>query len=122
MNQLETGKYLFINVISDKSDDIILMTSKKIMNYLQYDLFEINPKSHGEQLFSIQQNKIRFDFPVQDDIMVDIVAISGQAEIYWGNSPEKIFNLNGNGDRISLYSSNFRKNLIIKKRKIIIII
>ena len=117
LNQLETGKYLFINVISDKPDDIILMTSKKIMNYLQYDLFEINPKSYGEQLFSIQQNNIRFDFPVDDNIMVDIVAISGQGEIYWRDTPGKIFNLNRNGDRISLYSSNIRKNLIIKKKK-----
>ena len=117
LNQLETDKYLFINVISDKPDDIILMTSKKIMNYLQYDLFEINPKSYGEQLFSIQQNKIRFDFPVKYDIMVDIVAIYGQAEISWRNEPNKIFNLNGNGDKISLCSGKDRNQLIIIKKK-----
>ena len=120
--KLEKDKYFFINVISDRPDDIILMTSMKVYDYIIYDLFPIYPKSHGEQLFSVIDNQLRLAFPDNYGIMVDIIAIYGQAEIFWKNEPDKIFNLNGNGDIITLcYRELIKENkyiyqLVIKRK------
>ena len=123
LKQLEKDKYFFINVISNKPDDIILMTSMKVFDYISYGKFQIYPKSHGEELFSVKDNILNLAFPDNSGIMVDIVAIYGQAEIYWENAPDKIINLNGNGGKISLCSgkeltkkNNYINKLIIKNK------
>ena len=123
LKQLEKDKYFFINVISNKPDDIILMTSMKVFDDISYGKFPIYPKSHGEQLFSVKDNILNLAFPDTSGIMVDIVAIYGQAEIYWENAPDKIINLNGNGGKISLCSgkeltkkNNYINKLIIKNK------
>ena len=122
LEELEKDKYLFINAISDRPDIITLMTSMKVFDYTVYDIFPIYPKSYGEQLFSVLDNKLKLAFPDNYGIIVDIVAIYGQAEIFWSNEPDKIFNLNGNGDKITLYSRELIKEnkyisqLVIKRK------
>ena len=115
IKNLQKNQYPFISVISDKPDDIMIITSMPLFNYLSFDIFEFTPNSYGEQLLFFQNDELRLSFPVSDNIMVDITALEGQANIFWKNSPDKTFNLKGNGDKISLSNGKIKDNLIIKR-------
>ena len=112
-SSLIKGKYIFINIMSDKPDPIIILTSMPVYNYISYDLFEIYPNPTSEQLFSIPKEKLRLAFPGTNSVMVDIVAVNGQAEVRWKNDPEKVFVLKGFGDSLSLSSGKEIDQLII---------
>ena len=114
-NSLKKSKYIFINVMSDKPDPMMIVTSMPVYNYITYDLFEFNPNPTTEQLLAVPGEKLRLAFPGTNSIMVDIVSLNGHAEIYWKNDPEKIFILRGVGDRISLSSGKEIDQLVIHR-------
>ena len=106
------GKYLFINVVTDKPEPIMILSRMPIYNYFAFDLFEYSPNPTSEQLYFIS-GTIRFKFPENNDMIIDIITIKGQAELYWKKEQNKIFYLNGKDDRISLSSSSNNDYLVI---------
>ena len=114
-SSLKKGQYLFINVISNKIDPIMIVTSMPVYNYITYDLFEFYPNPNTEQLLSVPGEKLRLDFPGTEGIMVDIVTLTGHAEVSWKKDPEKVYVLRGFGDRISLSSGNKTDELVIRR-------
>ena len=112
-SNLKKGKYMFISIMSDKPDSIIILTSMPVYNYIAYDVVEIYPNPTSEKLLSIPQKKLRLAFPGTDSVMVEIVALNGLAEVKWKNDPETVFVLRGFGDSLSLSSGKEIDQLII---------
>jgi hypothetical protein len=116
VSKLEEEKYLYLSVITDKPEDLMIVTSMPVYNYFSYDLFEFNPNPNTEQLLSCPGDQLRLVFPGINSVMVNIITLNGHATVSWVNDPEAQFNLRGAGDRISLSSGKGLDKLIIKKR------
>jgi len=116
-DKLEENKYLFINVVTDEPEDVMIVTSMPVYNYLAYDLFEYNPNPYTEQLLSVPGEQLRLVFPGSESVMVNIITLNGQAEVSWKSDPTTVFNLRGADDRISLSSGKAIDELIIKKKE-----
>jgi len=116
VSKLEEEKYLYISVITDEPDDLMIVTSMPVYNYYSFDLFEFNPNPNTEQLLSCPGAQLRLVFPGINSVMVNIITLNGHATVSWKNDPETQFNLRGAGDRISLSSGKGLDQLIIKKR------
>ena len=114
-NFLTKGKYMFINVMTDKPDPIMIVTNMPVYNYITYDLFEFYPNPTTEQLLSVPGEKLRLSFPGEDSIMVNLVTLYGQAEVSWKSDPDRTFILRGVGDRLSL-SSGAKNDLLLIRR------
>ena len=114
-NRLIKGKYVFINVMTDRADPIMIITNMPIFNYVTYDLFEFYPNPTTEQLINVPGDILRLAFPGSNSIMVDIVTLYGHAEISWKSDPDTKFVLRGVGDRISLYSGKEIDELVVHR-------
>ena len=117
-DKLEENKYLFINVVTDEPEDVMIVTSMPVYNYLAYDLFEYNPNPYTEQLLSVPGEQLRLVFPGSESVMVNIITLNGHAEVSWKSDPTTVFNLRGADDRISLSSGKAIDELIIKKKTV----
>ena len=115
VNELEEQKYLFISVITDEAEEIMLVTSMPVYNYLAYDLFEFNPNPSTDQLLACPGEQLRLVFPGSNSVMVNINTLNGYAQLSWKNDPETVYNLRGFGDRISISSGKSLDQLIIRK-------
>ena len=110
--------YMLLNVITDKPDTIMLLTSFPIYNYLSYDLFEIYPNPTSEQLFSLSGERLRLRFHSYNGIIVNLKSINGGGKLFWKNDPEKIYYLKGRGDKLILYSGEKENVLFIQRLEI----
>ena len=111
---LEKGKYMYININTDKPDPLMIVTSMPIYNYIEFDDFnEFYPNPTTEQLLSVPGKSLRLQFPCTESVMVNIITLNGHAEISWKNDPYTVFVMRGKGDRINLSSGNKIDELII---------
>ena len=117
IKNLDTSKYLFINVISDSSEDIIFLPNMPLYNFISYGLFEFYPTPGKEQLLSVAGEKLRLKFATEKSILVNIVSLAGEAEVFWASDPDTFYGLRGRGDRLSLSSGEHSDNLVIRKKK-----
>ena len=111
---LEADKYLYINVMTDKPDPIMIVTSMPIYDYITFDLFEYFPNPNTEQLLSTTGEKLRLAFEGDKGISVNFVTLNGNAELSWEGDPKTVFSLRGRGDRISLSSGKKKDVLIVR--------
>ena len=116
VRKLDVKKYLFVNVITESSEDIIFIPSMPLCNFISYDMFEYYPTPGKEQLLSVALDKLRLQFATEKSILVNIVTLYGEAEVWWKNDPSTIFSLRGRGDRLTLSSGNEADQLIIQKK------
>ena len=114
-SDLLKDKYVFINIMTDKPEPIIIVTSMPIYNYISYDIKEFYPNPSTEQLLSVSGDRLRLSFPCTESITVNIVTLNGHAELSWKNDPNTVFVVRGTGDRISLSSGSNADQLIIRK-------
>ena len=114
ISKLEKGKYMYINVMTDKPDTIMILTSMPAYNYISFDYFEFYSNPNTEQLLFTQGKSLRLAFPGTDSIMVNIVTLNGHAELSWKNDPQTVFILKGRGDHIILSSGKNNDELIIR--------
>ena len=101
---LNTGKYIFISVVSDLPYDIMLVTSMPVFDHYGIDLYQFYPNPNTEQILAVNYRELNITFPGTDTLSVSIVTLDGNAQIYWQSDPAKIFDLRGEGDRITLLS------------------
>ncbi len=113
----EESYYLFVSVVADLEDDIMLLTSMPMFNKITEKKFEFYPNPSTEQLLSVQTDQLTLKFFTSSSIIVNFVTLGGEAEIKWANDDQNIFNLRGRGDRLSLTSGEKVNEIIITKRK-----
>ncbi len=109
--------YLYVNVISDKTDDIMIITSLPMYNGISQDDYEFYPNSNTEQLLSVTVDRLQLKFFTTSSLIVNIVTLGGEAEVTWKKDPNMVYNLRGRGDRLSLTSGTTLDQMVISKRK-----
>ena len=109
-------KYFFVNVITDKEDDIFILTSIPMYNVLNKDNYQFYPNPTSEQLLSVSVEKLKLKFFTTSSLIVNIVTLGGEAMVSWSDNPETVFNLRGVGDRIALTSGKISDEIVITKR------
>ena len=111
--------YLFMSVISNMLDDIIILTSIPQNYIIDYSSnFELYTNPFSEQLLSISGDNLKLNFISISSLILNIVVLNGEANIFWENYPNEIYNLRGSGDRLSLISDEkINKKLIINPIK-----
>ena len=112
------GKYFYINVISDKADDLFILTSMPVFNIDKNQNYIFYPNPSTEQLIYVPKDQIILQFFTSSSLIANIVTLDGEAEISWKSDSETIYNLRGSGDRLSLTSGTTLNELVIKKRQI----
>ena len=108
--------YFFVNVISDRSDNIMIITSLPMYNILNPQNYEFYPNPSSEQLLSVSVEKLKLKFFTTSSLIVNIVTLGGEAEVIWEKDPNTVYNLRGKGDRLSLTSGTNLNEIIITKR------
>ncbi|MBQ6284750.1 MAG: hypothetical protein IJK67_00360 [Bacilli bacterium] len=110
--------YFYVNVITDKEDDVFILTSMPMFNVISQSDIEFYPNPTTEQLLSVSEDKnLILKFFTSSSLIVNIVTLGGEAEVVWADDENKIFNLRGRGDRLSLTSGVTSDKIIIRKRK-----
>ena len=114
IKELPTDKYFFVNFYCNMPGDIILINSLPLFNLLDKSKSEIYPSAYTAQLFSLTEGALIIRFAGKESISATVEALTGEASLFWeqNNTP---FKLNGEGDRITLFSNNKQRNLIIFK-------
>ena len=115
ISPLDKKKYLFINVISDSPEDIMLLTNMPLYNYIAYDIFEFYPTPGNEQLLSVSGEQLRLRFATYRSILVNIESLWGEGEVWFSNQPDVVYSLRGRGDRLTI-SADWADTLIIHRR------
>ena len=110
--------YLFISVLTDKMDDLFILTSMPKYNIIDQNYFELYPNSIKEQLLSVSEGKkLNLKFFIESGIIVNIITLGGEAAIKWAHDPNNIYKLRGNGDRLTLTAGNNFDEIIIENTK-----
>lgn len=114
-----TRNYFFINVVSDKSDDIMVMNSMPLYNILNSNNYEFYPNPSTEQVLAISIDQLRLKF-TSFSLLINLETLDGEADITWENAEDTVYYLRGKGDRLILTSgseSDIKSNTIIIKRR-----
>lgn len=109
--------YLFVNVISDKMDNIMIITSLPMYNVISSSDYEFYPNPSSEQLLALSVDQLRLKFFTTSSLIVNIVTLGGEADVHWAKDQSMVYNLRGNGDRLALTSGEKLDEIIITKRK-----
>ena len=117
ISELPPNKYLFINLVSDMMDDLMLINSVPIFDLMGEGYIRIYPNSHTEQLFSCKKDKIQISFWGDQGIAASFEVIAGEAEIGWENDTI-IHKVKGAEDRLILFSDKKQKHLEIRNTKL----
>jgi len=95
----KSESYLFVTI--SKTPNIVEVLSS---TYSYENELNIFPNPSTTQIFGIGSNSVSLNFMTTQDLLINIVSVSGMATIYWNDDIEKIKNyyLSGDGDRLSL--------------------
>ena len=100
IENIDRNKGLLFMVYVDKMTNIEVLSST--YKFTNNQVFVPNPSS--AQIFAIGENTIEFNFETTQDLLVNIVSLTGEGEFYWNTIEEsniKYF-LNGYEDRLTL--------------------
>ena len=115
-------KYLLVCIETERSIIVKLLTTFSTFAYSIY------PNPSTPQLYIIKKdNEIKFSFINDNDFMINIVSVLGGANVFWQNEEQKVHQIGGRDDRLSLTSPSVKKDyedskyltLIIKNRNVI---
>ena len=96
---VDTNKYLYISVVTNKPSDI-----KFLSNFGTFTTV-ISPNPSSETLLTVDsEENIALVFQANNDIVVNMVGLYGEAEIYWNGNNDELHLLKGNGDKLTLTS------------------
>ena len=117
IEQLDIQKYIFLSIVTDSPEDVMLLSGMPLFNYISHDITEFYPTPGKEQLLSCSYDKLTLSFATEKSILVNIVTLFGEAEVFWKNDSSTIYSLRGRGDRLTLSSGKSVDQLVIRKRK-----
>ena len=91
----------FFFMLSQETDSIIEVLSSTQMYYKDIDIY---PNPSTVQIFAIENYEVKLHFETTQDLLLNIVGVSGIGGFYWDTEEErhKKFYLNSFGDRLSL--------------------
>ena len=118
LNYQLSDQYLFVNVITQTPDDIMLLAS---MNC--YDISENNtiitfyPNPRTEQIIQMLNDTLRLDFFTNSSLIVNIENLGGEADVRWEEDADNVYYLRGKGDRLTLTTSKNYRYLHFKRLK-----
>ena len=114
IKNLKINHYFFVNFYSNMPGDIILINSLPLFNLLDKSKSELYPSAYSAQLFSLAEGQLTMRFAGKEGIAATVEALTGEGSLFWEqtNFP---FKLNGEGDRITLFSNIEQRNLVIFK-------
>ena len=90
---------IFLAYVDQKANIEVLSSTYK---FADNQVFVPNPSS--AQIFALGQKSIEFNFETTQDLLVNIVSLSGEGEFYWDTEQENRikYYLNGYEDRLTL--------------------
>ena len=99
---IDKSKSYFLVTKSDDSSSIVQVLSSTIFTF--HDDLDLFPNPSTAQIFAIKTFKINLNFLTNQDLLLNIVCVSGAGNFYWKDDEEKYkrYELHGYGDRISL--------------------
>ena len=91
----------FFFMLSEETDSIMEVLSSTQMYYQDIDIY---PNPSTVQIFAIENYEVKLHFETTQDLLLNIVGVSGLGGFYWDTEEErhKKFYLNSFGDRLSL--------------------
>ena len=117
-------KYLYYeNIEKDKcllfsveiETDSVIEVLSSIYTYAENQIFVPNPST--PQVFAIKDKRILFNFETSQDLLINIVSISGNGYFFWEKEEDQNINyyLNGFEDRLTLTSGIYEKDHKLSK-------
>ena len=99
-DNIDRNQSLIFLVYVDQKVNIEVLSST--YKFTDNQVFVPNPSS--AQIFALGHNTIEFNFETTQDLLVNIVSLSGEGEFYWNTEEEQNFKyyLNGYEDRLTL--------------------
>ena len=95
-SKINTTKYLYISVVTDKQEDLMFVSSLETYDY------QISPNPNSAQIFTVEKGQnITLKFEASQYVIVNIICLGGQAQLHWMGQSDKnaVYNLNG-GERL----------------------
>ena len=108
IDNIERNKSLiFIATVDQKATIEVLSSTYKFSNNQV-----IVPNPSSAQIFALGDKTIEFNFDTDQDLLVNIVSLSGEGEFYWNTNEEENFKyyLNGYEDRLTLTTNTTRQS------------
>ena len=102
-------KCLFLEILTEELVIIEVYTST--FSFSNNQKFIPNPST--PQIFALENKKIQISFETSQNLLINIVSISGKGQFYWNTKEEEKYKyyLNGYNDRLSLTSgTNIKEN------------
>ena len=108
---VKSESFLFMTSINNKKDIIEVLSS----TFIYRNDMNFYPNPSTAQIFAIDNYKINLCFASLDDLLLNIVSVSGQGKFNWGdkNGNNKTYYLKGYKDRLILttYTENITNQL-----------
>ena len=109
------GKYLFVNVVTDTKDEIMILTSIPMFNMITEKNYEFYPNPSTEQLLALTTDKLNLGFFTTSSLIINIVCLGGEATINWRND-NNIYHLRDRGDTLTMTSGAAENMITITSR------
>ena len=108
-NDIDKSKsYLFVTVSETNSIVEVLSSTA----FISRDNMELYPNPSTAQIFAIDKYEINLKFLTTQDLLLNIVGVSGEGYFHWGNenSEDKIYYMNQYNDRLTLTTKTDDEN------------
>ena len=115
LNEEKKGKYLYVNIISYSSDDIMIVASINSYENIEKGKQLFYPSARTEQLIQVKEENLIIEFFSKTSLVVNIENLGGEADIRWEEDEKAFYNIRNKGKSLTLTTSNVYKKLIIKK-------
>ena len=125
----DNRNYIYVEKIDRKKCLLFIVTIDtnsivEILSSTYKDNYRITPNPSTPQLFMVKENQINFNFVTTQDLLINIVCVSGSGYFYWEEQINKKYYLFEKNDRITLTSAtnsvnNKLSNLVAKSDDII---
>ena len=103
-NYKNENEYFYLNILSDSLNTIEIYVSS-------YNYNELLSNTNTKQFFALDkniENKMQLNFLTQNALMINIVSLNGNGELYFNN---KLYNLEDKNNKISfILNSNIDEN------------
>jgi len=108
VSTLGNNEHLLVNVNINKNETIEFF-------YTLYNIIYVAPSPSMTQLYVVNHNDLEIEFPLNSNLIIEIIPINGKGYLYWKENPDNIFELN---NKIILYHGKEMKNsnIIIKNK------
>ena len=99
VDKIDKSKCLLLVVTLDRGSIIEVLSST-----YKYD-YKMTPNPSTPQIFALKGNSMQYSFDTTQDLLINIVCVSGQGYFYWDEEKAVKYYLSGKEDRLTLTSA-----------------